>query len=168
VLAMPPCRFSCRPPSLARFTDDCAASCSGTRGSSGDGRRSKAEPKTDVLPTPTATRFGYNCRWVDGVPGKVRPSLPWLIARGRLPAPATTEAARGNRRRDDSSPRAGDGTTTFVGGPLNPRFLEALMGFPSDWTRVTDARANELWATRSSPRARRPRGARPGRMSSAE
>ena len=39
-----------------------------------------------------------------------------------------------NNNRKGSSPKAGDGLATAVGGKLNPMWVEWLMGFPIGWT----------------------------------
>lgn len=51
--------------------------------------------------------------------------------RGLVP----TLTVKGNYNRAGSSPRAGDGLATRIAaGPLNPQWLEWLMGFPDGWT----------------------------------
>ena len=45
-----------------------------------------------------------------------------------------TPTVKGNYNRKGSSPKAGDGLATVVGGKLNQTWVEWLMGFPIGWT----------------------------------
>lgn len=45
-----------------------------------------------------------------------------------------TPTVRGNYNVHGLSPTSGDGLATQMGGRLNPRFLEWMMGLPIDWT----------------------------------
>ncbi len=70
-----------------------------------------------------------------------------------LPTPTATMTVKGNYNRAGSSPRAGDGLATRIGaGPLNPQWLEWLMGFPDGWTE------NVHSGTQSSRSARKSSG----------
>ncbi len=90
------------------------------------GERVSLQQRVHLLPTPTANSYGTNRGGGAGRVGKVRPSL-----RGLVP----TLTVKGNYNRAGSSARAGDGLATRIGaGPLNPQWLEWLMGFPDGWT----------------------------------
>lgn len=55
-------------------------------------------------------------------------SLPEYVR--RFPTPTV----KGNHNRRGSSPKSGDGLATVAGGPLNPDWVEWLMGWPIGWT----------------------------------
>ena len=74
------------------------------------------------LPTPTASDYGSNQSL--GANASVRPSLQ-QIARKNLWATPNKKGA---------SPTSGDGLATQAGGPLNPTWVEWLMGWPLEWT----------------------------------
>ena len=77
----------------------------------------------ETFPTLTvqdSKNVGYN--------GSHRFNLHKYIA--LFPTPTVT----GNNNRKGSSPKAGDGLATAVGGKLNPTWVEWLMGFPLGWT----------------------------------
>ncbi len=75
------------------------------------------------------------------------PSLAALCRRGLLPTPTV----KGNWNRAGASANSGDGLATAVGGSLNPRFLEWMMGLPTGWTESVSAATP---ASRSKPRSR--------------
>jgi hypothetical protein len=52
------------------------------------------------------------------------------ISKRMLPTPTVNE----NYNRKGASPSSGDGLATVAGGPLNPTWVEWLMGFPLGWT----------------------------------
>jgi hypothetical protein len=83
-----------------------------------------------LLPTPSASSYGTNQGGAAGRVGKVRASLGTMARKGLLPTPTI----KGNYNRAGASAKAGDGLATVIGGPLNPEFLEWLMGFPIGWT----------------------------------
>jgi hypothetical protein len=93
-----------------------------------------------LLPTPSASRYGTSN---NGNPGdgrdqyalKGKQSL-WSMARnGLLPIPTV----KGNyAKATPGDSKGGDGLATVVGGPLNPQFLEHLMGFPIGWTELEE------------------------------
>jgi hypothetical protein len=60
-----------------------------------------------------------------------------------------TPTVDGNYNRSGASPSSGDGLATQMGGRLNPRFLEWMMGLPDGWTENASA------VTRSSRKPRR-------------
>lgn len=64
-----------------------------------------------------------------GRTGPERPSLQTMARKGLLPTPTVC----GNYNRHGASATSGDGLATVMGGPLNPRFLAWLMGFPIDF-----------------------------------
>ena len=77
----------------------------------------------ETFPTPTvqdSKNVGYN--------GSHQFNLHKYIA--LFPTPTVTW----NNNRKGSSPKAGDGLATAVGGKLNPMWVEWLMGFPIGWT----------------------------------
>ncbi len=88
-----------------------------------------------LLPTPSASSYGTNQGGAAGRVGKVRASLQTMARKGLLPTPTI----KGNYNRAGASARSGDGLATVIGGPLNPRFLEWLMGFPDEWTASDSA-----------------------------
>jgi hypothetical protein len=45
-----------------------------------------------------------------------------------------TPTVKGNYNRKGASPQSGDGLATQAGGPLNPTWVEWLMGWPLGWT----------------------------------
>lgn len=73
--------------------------------------------ETDCLLLPTPTTGG-----LDGGSNSRRANR----RRGILPTPTVS----GNRNFAGSSKKAGDGLQTVIGGPLNPPFVEWMMGFP--------------------------------------
>lgn len=75
--------------------------------------------------------------------------LPTPTARARaglLPTPTV----KGNHNRKGLSPTSGDGLQTAVGGPLSPRFVEWLMGFPDGWTEIEPSEIRSIQAARRS------------------
>lgn len=104
------------------------------------------------LPTPIATRGGYNQS--PGANSKKRLSLETMARRNQWPTP-TARANRdclGERRRNSMAlePLCNQIQGT-VGGTLNPMWVEWLMGYPSGWTVC------EPWAM---PSCRRKHGKR--------
>ena len=99
-------------------------------------RRHPSAPLTDViecswLPTPTAAQFTQNKS--KGETAKVRLSLHGMAKKGMWPTPTV----KGNHNRKGLSSTSGNGLLTEVGpGPLNPRWVEWLMGFPEGWTKL--------------------------------
>jgi len=97
-------------------------------------QRRKSGPRTSesafssLLPTPTASLFDSNQGGAEGRVGPIRYSLTGLARRGLL-WPTSTVCGNGNRK--GSSPTSGDGLATAAGpGPLNPAWVEWLMGWP--------------------------------------
>jgi len=84
------------------------------------------------LPTPTATQFLSNQGGSGGRVGKVRLTLAGMAEKGMFPTPtahnAKEMAAPSEYKRNTPTLAA------QVGGKLNPRWTEWLMGFPVGWT----------------------------------
>ena len=76
-----------------------------------------------------------------------QPSVPitYELASGFLPTPLASET--GYRRTRYS--QGGFALSTAIGGPVNPRFAEWMMGYPLEWT---DLEGSE---TPSSPRSQK-------------
>ena len=108
-------------------------------------RPTSARECSFLLPTPSASSYGTNIGGAAGRVGKVRASLQTMARKGLLPTPTI----KGNYNRAGASARSGDGVATVIGGPLNPRFLEWLMGFPDGWTEIDSA---ETLAPPSKPK----------------
>src|SRR3954469_1436606 len=85
------------------------------------------------LPTPPESRYGSNRGGSSGRVGPVRLSLQAMAARAIWPTPTVD----GNYNRKGASAKSGDGLATAVGGPLNPTWVEWLMGWPMGWTDCT-------------------------------
>ena len=105
------------------------------------------------LPTPTAANYGTNKSiWPNS---KARPSLQTMARHNLWPTPTV----KGDYNRKGASKASGDGLATAVkkmephsGGPLNPTWVEWLMGWP------IGSSASKHWATAKSRSARRKRG----------
>lgn len=81
------------------------------------------------LPTPTASAFTQNKSASPGA--AIRLSLHGMARKAMWPTPTK----EGNRNRASYGGKSGDGLSTAVGpGPLNPNWVEWLMGFPVGWT----------------------------------
>lgn len=141
-----------------------------------DGRRGELLSQAAKWPTPTASddkASGYNRGGSAGRTGPVRPGLrlavKWATPRAsdaRSPgesgtaegsAPLSVQArtwptpsVRGNHNRVGLSERSGDGLATAAGtsAPLNPEWVEALMGFPPGWTELDPEELGRLAAER--------------------
>lgn len=94
------------------------------------------EEDGSCLPTPVAHQGGHNQGGGKGRTGKIRPSLATMASKGVLPTPKARDfkAAGGAQRNSLDLP----GT---MGGPLNPQFVEEIMGYQIGWTELKD------WAT---------------------
>lgn len=95
-----------------------------------------------LLPTLTATGYGFQVGGDAGRAGQKRPSL-----RSLLPTLRTTRPQY-DTRRGRVYPQLGG----MAGGPLNPPWLEWFMGFPDGWTE------SGCSASASSRRARKSSG----------
>jgi hypothetical protein len=80
------------------------------------------------LPTPTAQDYGTNQSPSSGA--AVRPSLSQLVK--RIPTPTTQDAK--NNGPASQMDRNTKPLNAEVGGPLNPQWVEWLMGWPVGWT----------------------------------
>jgi hypothetical protein len=102
---------------------------------------------TARLPTPTAARYGNN-QGGASPDGPVRMSLDSMAAQGRWPSPAARDWKWPNKKpyRERGGGTKGEQLPNAVGGPLNPTWVEWLMGFPLGHT---DSRRS---GTRRSPR----------------
>lgn len=94
----------------------------------GQGRETFPEPG-NWWPTPVKANRANTCH------GKRRPGLEEAPRAWAIPT------VKGNHNRAGLSPTSGDGLATqantwadAVGGPLNPAWVELLMGFPPGWT----------------------------------
>lgn len=102
---------------------------------------------SSLLPTPTASSYGSQGGALGRV-GKARLSLEAMAKRGQLPTPVVSRATW-NKKGASTWPALGMVAETE--GRLCPRFVEWMMGFPDDWTRLE----SEPSETRSSRNARR-------------
>ncbi len=153
------------PSTSERPTDEHECSCllatplasDGKRGATGSGQwqRRMAEGKAclpplptaarlGLLPTPAASRSGNNQGGAAGRVGPIRESLDSAARKGLLPTPTV------NYNRAGLTDRSGDGLATVIGGPLSPRFVEWLMGFPDGWT---DCEPSETPSSPSAPKS---------------
>lgn len=85
---------------------------------------------SSFFPMPTAQSYGSNRGGEAGRVGKVRLSLESMARQGMWPTPTV----KGNYNRAGLSKKSGNGLATVIGGPLNPPFVEWLMGYPIGWT----------------------------------
>lgn len=155
----PACRYECAPLTLAPLTSAPGASwwptptaaSYGTRnnGNPHDGREAyatKGSPSLDTLarrwPTPTAG---------DAKSSGARNLTGSKAHAGVSPTDAATRGASTVSRRDR--------TAWGYGMVLNPRFVEAMMGFPTGWCHL-GRNSSAFSATPSSPSARPKRGRR--------
>ncbi len=91
-----------------------------------------------IYPTPSASSYGTNQGGAAGRTGPIRMSLATMARRNMWPTPTVC----GNYNKAGLSKSSGDGLATAVikkssgqtGGPLNPKWVEWLMGFPIGWT----------------------------------
>lgn len=108
------------------------------RRSDGSSFRTKGTPTLagratkGMLPTPMASDATAGGRNSWGTP-----KLPTMAKEGLLPTPTSSDAKRGGS--DGRRPGSKSGITLDVacGGPLNPQFVEWMMGWPIDWTDCT-------------------------------
>jgi len=108
-----------------------------------------------MLPTPLASNGGGN-------PRRGNPKLTTMASQGLLPTPTPTPTVTGNHNRKGASPANGDGLSTAVGGPLNPEFVEWMLGWPIGWSDCASA------ATGSSPNKPKPRSSNASKRSGLE
>ena len=91
--------------------------------------RINAEGSGSWLPTPTASRAGYNKS--RGPNGKIQPSLDYMARHNTWPTPTASDSTGGQRA---ASKQGGANLREALGGPLNPTWVEWLMGWPIGWT----------------------------------
>jgi hypothetical protein len=72
-----------------------------------------------------------------------------MARRGLLPTPTV----KGNHAKAHLSAKAGDGLATAIGGRLNPRFVEWMMGFPVGWTEIGDYGPSGMLSFHSAPKS---------------
>lgn len=89
------------------------------------------------LPTPTASGFTQNKSRNKNA--KVRLSLVGMARKNKWPTPKACEGKGGVFQRKKGDKR-GLSLTAQVGGKLNPKWIEWLMGYPLGWTVL------EAWA----------------------
>jgi hypothetical protein len=95
------------------------------------------ETDGSYLPTPTSQSYGSNKGGAAGRIGKERFSLDTMARKNLWPTPAVF----GNYQNKIQGNSHLIGLATAVGGPLNPTWIEWLMGYPPEWTALED------WAT---------------------
>lgn len=125
--------------------------------------RTDANGSSSLLPTPSASSYGSNRGGAAGRLGPDGPGLETMARKGLWPTPLVadsksggcgqareggpsltqavkersiwpTPTVKGNHNKLGLSPRSGDGLATAVGGPLNPAWVEWLMGWPIGWS----------------------------------
>ena len=95
-----------------------------------------------MLPTPSASTYGSNRGGAAGRTGKDRPSLDTMARKGLWPTPAArdgtqhgyTPACTTRRQKEGHSVQLPERLSLEERGPLNPAWVEWLMGFPIGWT----------------------------------
>lgn len=133
--------------------------------------------ESGLLPTPAATSYGSNQGGAAGRVGPVRESLDTMARHGTLPTPRCCNGLRSSgmnrteilravtkwptptardwkggsaaQMEKSRSEQLNDRVAYTDGGPLNPTWVEWLMGFPLEWT------ACAAWVTRLSRRSRK-------------
>lgn len=107
-----------------------------------------------LLPTPSASSYGSNKGGAAGRVGTAWPSLETMARHNLWPTPTASDAAHGGPGR-----RYGNGDKTLSAlaaalspkkGSLNPQFVEWLMGYPKDWTKLSPE--TEAWLKESGNR----------------
>ncbi len=99
-----------------------------------------------LFPTATATAYGTGGNGIRAGTQKQVLSLHTMARRGLWPTPnATDYKGPSTRSPGKERPPCDDDLPTRIGGPLNPTWVEWLMGYPSGWTVCAD------WATPSCP-----------------
>lgn len=161
---MPACRFECPPlklalPTVARdvfFLPTPMASSSGYQRGGAAGRTGPVRlslgtmARRGLLPTPTSslgTHGGLITSEKARDGGNLIEAMSTLVRRGLLATPTL----RGNYNRAGASESSGDGLATQMGGRLNPRFLEWMMGLPDGWTASASAETEPSPSKSPSP-----------------
>ena len=100
-----------------------------------------------LLPTPTASTYGSNKGGAAGRTGINRPSLESMARKNLWPTPTVQDACGRTHHNQKNggiilsllgSVTTEDGKTPKAGGALNPTWVEWLMGFPLEWTALSD------------------------------
>lgn len=89
--------------------------------------------------TPAATNYGTNQGGAAGRVGPIRPSLETMARHGLWPTPTAMNDTGGAALCKWGGARSREKIRAMVGdkelnGPLNPEWVEWLMGFPEGWT----------------------------------
>jgi len=104
---------------------------------------------SSLLPTPTASTYGSNVGGAAGRHGKARLSLESMARKGLLPTPCVS---RKTWEKKGDETWAGLGMVAETEGRLSPRFVEWMMGFPDDWTRLESV-PSEMQSSRNARRS---------------
>ena len=83
-----------------------------------------------LLPTPITIDTGSRFNRSKSPGAKLRPTIGAMARHNLWPTPTV----KGNYNRKGVSKKSGDGLATMAGGPLNPTWVEWLMGWPMGWT----------------------------------
>jgi hypothetical protein len=97
-------------------------------------------PRAERFPTPTASDYGTNVGGGQGRIGPVRPSLKTIARWNTWPTPQRRDGTpRGSQGKRFTNPGRSYDLPDAVdhrgsSGPLNPAWVEWLMGWPIGWT----------------------------------
>lgn len=99
-----------------------------------------------LLPTPTAQSGGYNRSKSQGRVGPIRPSLEMMARHAMWPTPRASARENRQTKRTPSQEAGHHGLSLAAeaGGPLNPTWVELLMGWPMSWTDLNPMERGEL------------------------
>jgi hypothetical protein len=109
--------------------------------------RISAGDSSSLLPTPTASSYGTNRGGAAGRTGPARPSLATMARHGLWPTPGARlgDPRRGMPTKGQAEKRYSQGRRNLDDavvlfsdqrGPLNPEWVEWLMGLPAIWTKL--------------------------------
>ncbi len=148
-----------QPQNLAPVTSEKGGSCSLPTPLANDGeKRGNFEitnPRNGLpaavqnLPTPTATPYGYNQSCSPNA--KRRMGLDSMAARGVLPTPLARDA-KGPMGKKALERRNSPNLPDSVNGPLNPQFVEEIMGYRIDATAL-DALGTQWFRSKRASRS---------------
>lgn len=94
-----------------------------------------AAGSSSLLPTPSASSYGSNQGGAKGRTGKVRLSLESMARKGRWPTPTARDWKSGASNKHGVNARPlNEVVYLLTPGPLNPTWVEWLMGFPIEHT----------------------------------